>query len=427
MKKIINLLFIVLSVALWVSCSPQEEDLFGDSSANRIDAALKADKEILTGATNGWLMEYYPSKTQQYGGYNILLSFSADGMVTVSSDMFGPDEKATSTYSLYQSAGRVLVFDTYNEIMHFFSEPKNSAGIGTNGKGMEGDLEFIIIESSKDKIVLQGRKTRNVIVMTPLKADVKWVDYLTTVNKANKVYSSFRYYDYAEGAFTASVAVSYRNLSITYAEGDGSVTVGAPYLITEEGNLKLYKPLVLNGKTINGLTFQANSGGGVVVPTNDVKGVFTPVTPLNSQLADGDWYFALSGLSPSLAANWKLIKTTVMPTIGKPLEYVLFTPSGPGSTAFYWDCGGVGYLLFNNVLVGKNQIKFDFASSGNSYGVSFWNKYQWSYMVAPFNTKTFILTADNQKNPTVMTMTDKANAKNTIKLYKNEILDPLNH
>jgi hypothetical protein len=47
-------------------------------------------------------------------------------------------------------------------------------------------------------------------------------------------------------------------------------------------------------------------------------------------------------------------------------------------------------------------------------------------MVYPFNGKTFTLSADSDENPTVITMTDNSNSKNTIKLYKEEILDPLN-
>ena len=70
MKKIFNLLFISLAVALYSSCTPEEENLFNDSSANRIEATLKADKEVLTSAKNGWLMEYYPSANLTYGGYN---------------------------------------------------------------------------------------------------------------------------------------------------------------------------------------------------------------------------------------------------------------------------------------------------------------------------------------------------------------------
>lgn len=52
-------------------------------------------------------------------------------------------------------------------------------------------------------------------------------------------------------------------------------------------------------------------------------------------------------------------------------------------------------------------------------------------MIHP-NTKdttglTFTLTADDEKNPSIITMTDNSNNKNVIKVFKDEILDPFNN
>lgn len=52
--------------------------------------------------------------------------------------------KVASTYVLKQSAGPVLSFDTHNEIMHFFSDPHNPGGIGSDGKGMEETLSLLL-------------------------------------------------------------------------------------------------------------------------------------------------------------------------------------------------------------------------------------------------------------------------------------------
>ncbi|MCD8184451.1 MAG: DUF4302 domain-containing protein [Bacteroides sp.] len=428
MKKIFNLLFMSLAVALYSSCTSEEEDLFDQSSAARIEAAIKADKEILTGAANGWLMEYYPSSSQQYGGYTILVSFAEDGNATVASDALDADQTATSTYSLKQSAGVILSFDTYNEVMHFFSDPKNPAGIGTNGKGMEGDFEFNIMEASKEKVVMVGRKTQSRIVMTPLADGVVWKDFLTKIQDADEIYSSFVAFKYVEGSFEASATVSYRNITITYDEGDASKTINAPYIITEEGNLKFYEPITLNGKTIDELKYLPDDKYGTFVPIGEVNGVFTPKYPLTYQLLNGDWYFAMSGLGdPNALARWDVIKTQIIPQLA-PLNYVLFTPYDDKFIVFYWDCGGaIGYLLFDTVTAGDYQVSLSFAYSGNSVGVKFWNDYYWNYMVYPFNDKTFALSADNEENPTVITMTDKSNPQNAIKLYKEEILDPFNN
>ena len=65
------MLYMAAAVLLAAACSPEEDDIFSDSSANRADAAIAADMQVLTGAANGWLMEYYPEASQMYGGYKL--------------------------------------------------------------------------------------------------------------------------------------------------------------------------------------------------------------------------------------------------------------------------------------------------------------------------------------------------------------------
>lgn len=424
MKKIINILFVVLSVAIYSSCTPEENDIFDDSSANRIDAAIKESKDILTGASNGWLIEYYPASKMQYGGYNMLISFTDDGMATVSGDNYDSDEKATSTYSLKQSAGVILSFDTYNEIMHFFSDPKNPVGIGQNGKGMEGDLEFMLMEVSKDKIVLQGRKTRNIMIMTPMDENVNWADYLDNILDADDIYSRFQNYNYTQGDFKAKVKVSYRCMTVTYRVDDAEVSVPAPFIITNEGVIKFHEPLVLNEKTIDKLVYKEGGQYGSLVPTNDVDAVFTPYFPLNQLFFKGDWYFGLSTMGTFGKTYWNYVKTNI--ALPASLNYVCFTPYSGNRIAYYWDCGGAAYLFYDCTLTGGEQIRFGFASSGNTLGVNFWNKFSWNYMTNPFHNRTFNISADDEANPTVLTLTDITNANNVIQVFKQEILDPFN-
>lgn len=112
MKKYIYLFFLTFSF-LFVACSPEAEDIFGENAATRIEERLAADKAVLVGAQNGWLMEYYPASGQIYGGYNVLALFGEDGKVTVSADITGDaTAKATSTYRMKEQAGPTLSFDT---------------------------------------------------------------------------------------------------------------------------------------------------------------------------------------------------------------------------------------------------------------------------------------------------------------------------
>ena len=46
------------------------------------------------------------------------------------------------------------------KFFHIFSDPKNDLGIGTAGKGMEGDYEFTIMEATAEKSGAEGEKNR---------------------------------------------------------------------------------------------------------------------------------------------------------------------------------------------------------------------------------------------------------------------------
>lgn len=149
MKKFIYLLATLFLVSL-SACSPEEDDIFGQTSAERIEEVMKADLNVLTGASNGWLMSYYPAQAQKYGGYNVLVKFTDEGKVTVASDIVDATATATSTFRLKEQAGPTLTFDTYNKIFHIFSDPKNELGIGNDGLGMEGDYEFTIMSATAE-------------------------------------------------------------------------------------------------------------------------------------------------------------------------------------------------------------------------------------------------------------------------------------
>ena len=106
------LLTAVLAVMTAQSCVSKIDPIFDESSANRVEALAERLNETLTGAPNGWLLEYYPSSGQYYGGFNVFLSFSEGNKVKVGSEVAGKGKTATSTYSIYQSAGCVLTLDT---------------------------------------------------------------------------------------------------------------------------------------------------------------------------------------------------------------------------------------------------------------------------------------------------------------------------
>lgn len=251
MKRNLFMTICLFATFMLASCSlHDDEDIFDDSSANRISAALSADKEILTSAENGWLIEYYPSSAETYGGYNIFASFSEDGKVTISGELNDSNEKVVSLYSLKQSAGPILSFDSYNEIMHFFSDP---------AEGLEGDFEFTIMSASADKVVLSGKKTNTTIVMTPVSTDTKWSDYLDEVKLIENNAFLGTYNLSINDIQIAFAEQNYNTFDITYTNGSGStVTETIPFIYTSDG-LKLYEPLTLNGVTVEHFIYNDES------------------------------------------------------------------------------------------------------------------------------------------------------------------------
>lgn len=427
MKKYIYLFFLTFSI-LFAACSPEAEDIFGENAANRIEERLAADKAVLVGAQNGWLMEYYPANGQIYGGYNVLALFKEDGKVTISADITGDaTAQATSTYRMKEQAGPVLTFDTYNEIFHIFSDPTNDLNIGTDGKGLEGDYEFTIMEATADKVTLKGKKTGNKIIMTPFEGN--WDEYLESIIKMEEKLSVIPKFDYSDENFSASITHSYHTFAVAYQEGDHTKEMTVPYILIPTG-VKFMEPLELNGKSIENLEFQDVGDNGQLALGNIL---LSPKFPLNYYLLNGDWYFSYKNLGTFGQPYWNIVKKNYLDPNKIHLDFALFTPYSSTELLFYWVCENIapGFLLFKATTIGDDQIKIVFASSGGGTGVTFYQNLGWNYMIYPFSKGTtgitFTLTADNEKNPSIITMTDNANKTNVIKLFKEEILDTFNN
>jgi hypothetical protein len=63
MKKIYS--FIIMALMLCVgfaSCSHEEDDLFGESAAQRLNKSVDKYQKLLTSSENGWVMEFLDYK-----------------------------------------------------------------------------------------------------------------------------------------------------------------------------------------------------------------------------------------------------------------------------------------------------------------------------------------------------------------------------
>ncbi len=435
MKKSIYLLVMICSFFM-VACSPETDDIFGESSSARIGKTMKEELKVLTGASNGWLLEYFPQAQQAYGGYNVLLSFTEDGQVTVAADVAEPTATATSLYKLRELAGPTLSFDTYNDIFHFFSDP--ASGVGQTGLGMGGDYDFTIMSATSEQIVLKGRKSGNKAVMTPVPEGMAWADYLKSISAIEK---EMPYKNFITTAGNVEFEVSkgtYRTLVFTHMEGDEVMSEELAY-IQRPNSIKFYSSFKPgNGKEYSELMCDKETGNYV---SEDGSLILEgEATPLNQLLISGSWYMAYSKLGTQPQLYFDKIKENyeTNPNLaGEKLYYWLLGSYKGGKFGIYFGsavmaAGSVytGGLYYDFQLSDEDKIVMKFAMDGDSNGVFYHNKCGFNYGLVPFGyseAKTFKLTADNLYTPTEITLTEVGNSDNVMTLSSTPVNFPFDN
>ena len=432
MKKIYNILFALIAVLSFTSCSNDIDEVFDKPSAERVNDAIAEYKTILTSAENGWLMKYYPKANTKYGGYNLLLKFGTDGNVTAMSDALGADTKATSHYKLEQSASIVLSFDEYNKVIHFFSDPANPDGIGDNGKGMEGDLEFRVLTATADSVVMLGKKRGTKIVMTPMAKDADWAETISHIDDLEQEMQFPRYTCEVNDVKYVATS-SYRTITFTSSNAeDGSTTI--PYIVTDKG-IEFYKPITLNGVTIKGFNYVGGDNYEFDATSGSAK-MYGIIPPLTSQLQNGNWFFSVKNMGTYGQAYWnKCYEICQGEEVGgEEMSYAFF-----GTSSFSSSNGKYGFVFVSaNKYAGclnctatpvdDTHITLKFALSGDSNGIFYYNSGGYKYIIAALTAgskgKTYSIEGNDLKSPTVLKLVDVDNPDNYYILSKNTVLYP---
>lgn len=266
MNKIFAFTLLLSAVAGLSSCNNEEDDLFDSSAATRLQEAKTTYASRLAAATNGWLMEYYPttgSDALSGRSYDLLTTFNADGSVLVETNLLPTaDQKLqkgyqsdTSLWQINADQGAVLSFDSYNKVLHQFSNPGLVEGM--SGKGYEGDYEFVIdsLDENADMAMLRGKKRNVVIRLTRIdngvdhKALLNELDSFQTATFPAEVPNPIRMTLSGDNYIANNAGTTILNI---YKEGDDSISTATyhPFSITKRGGnfyLRFKDPLVLTG------------------------------------------------------------------------------------------------------------------------------------------------------------------------------------
>ena len=162
------LVIIGLLAATFAACSRDEESLFEKPAAIRAQEAIKNAFDVLTSQEAGWEMAYFPNLEADAKGYNMVLKFNKNGNVSVTAKNSATTlnkimTDTASTWAVKSDYGPILTFDTYNDVFHAFSDPKD------NGAGFLGDYEFLILKATPELVILKGKKHSAYTVMRPMK------------------------------------------------------------------------------------------------------------------------------------------------------------------------------------------------------------------------------------------------------------------
>ncbi len=206
MKK--SLYLIAVAALALSSCSNDDDRIFDQSAADRLEQYKKEYAEVLTADGGLWSMEYFSNAEEP--GYVFVMKFDKNGSVDISANhkwIGGEYKKETSLWKMIADNGPVLSFNSYNTLFHIFSDPANITGpyapegesgdINETGYGHEGDYEFQFMEVSEDgqTVRLLGKKRLYDIFLRRLDPNTNVEQYLADVKNVENRFSS-KFNDY---------------------------------------------------------------------------------------------------------------------------------------------------------------------------------------------------------------------------------------
>ncbi|MBQ7441629.1 MAG: DUF4302 domain-containing protein [Prevotella sp.] len=274
MKRItyLSILMMLFTFALQ-SCLKDQEDVFDRASSLRLQDALENTHKTLT-AQGLWTLDFYPRAEYYYGGYHMVFKFEnekvtgwrikeEEEMLNESSDIILTDE---SDYSMKDDFGPVLSFDTYNDVIHYFSTPRNTSAWY---QAMQGDFEFVVDSVGKDCIKMHGKKSQNTMYLRAFNGDPE--EYLTKAayNKDEFIYAGAHINDMA-----ISFDLDYRQVVLN-AGTENAREVG--FCFTADG-MRLCEPITINGQSTDDFVLDLNAQtltsrtGGITIPLERTPG-----------------------------------------------------------------------------------------------------------------------------------------------------------
>ncbi|HEY6913663.1 MAG TPA: DUF4302 domain-containing protein [Paludibacter sp.] len=411
MQKI-NYIVLCLVMLLLGSCAKNEADIFSASPAERMNRALKDDFAALISAPNGWAMEYFATPTSP--GYTLLVKFDTSGKATFAAKSELTKNKAYETdsclFEMIGDNGPVLTFNTYNTVLHRFSNPENP-----DGYGLEGDYEFVVISKSADQITLKGKKMGTIILLNKIPVDISWAQYveglsamdtLLFVNNSN------------------SLKMKIGTSSYLFSNGSGHVfsikqgvntTIEAPFIVTRTG-IRFQFVQDIGGVKFHTLKLNDDKSALVSIDNPDLK--LVGVEDLAAFFIGNIkvWEFVPTELSPNVKAVYDQIVQSCITNYNATdvkLAIKYYTTRNSFELNLTYTTSQVindGNLDMTLNATGKNSLSLLCKVTGDNSGLSFYNDVAGFKEMSALISTGFVLSTNSMINPQKIKFTKKTDA-----------------
>lgn len=431
----------MLLMGVFTSCfKMEEEDIFDDNAAARIEKAMAHYREVLTDKGGVWALEYFANTGEQ--GYVYTLKFSKNGSVEISgknewvgqgltgepTNMFGTE---TSLWEVIGDNGPVLTFNSYNHIFHIFANPEDipTTEDDEQGYGHEGDYEFDLMSYENDTLRIEGKKHGVPMIMYRLPAETTGEQYFQEIDKVIAAMNVTKFPNLilhgADGNRYVVNNIATLVPSIYPEDGDWVVqTVSTSTIVTASG-FRFVTPLALeNAQGENTLivrSFGLQEDGSLLC-LDDMTSVIT-CDSLNKIFTDPlyKWRSNASSFHGKFAAIYDAVVAGCKAApLKRAFKYFQFQYDGIGNrhSLYFMDGTSAGNFYMDVTKINDDQVSFKYREElDNNASVHLKNVSAFQDMLDAIQATTFrVVSTNGALNPTTIRLVSTENAEDYIEL-----------
>jgi hypothetical protein len=396
-KNIFYILLFVGVIAGFNSCSREEPNLFDKSPAERINEAVANMEALLSSSENGWIIDYFPNTNTE--GYTYLAKFSSVYTVKMAAKnkyVLAYTERE-STWNVIKDMGPVLTFDSYNNIFHLFAGPA-APGAAADGRGLEGDYEFLVLGMTNDVITLKGKKHGAITIARRMPEGKNWEEYINDLDKAK---------DYLLDRNFSMLRLTVKDSIYTLTNGTSGIfdalilggnaitdTKKIPFLVTDYGIL-FSQNFVIDSISNPVRQFVFNSDKSQLIAADrDVDAKIQGAPAIDVFLAvlnTNNKYIVVKendeNMGSTIKTAYDILKNEVT-SRSRVLNYVGFVNNRTRGISLALRTTGAnvieGLIGFNISRVSENEVSFSSTGSNDNNGNNYINAYNASQLVTVF-------------------------------------------